>query len=39
MPVIGTDPGAANYRLMFLDIDGGAQEGYETLVGLGNNSS
>jgi PKD repeat protein len=37
MPVVRTDPGAANYRLMFLDIDGAAQEGYETLVELGDN--
>lgn len=38
-PVIATDAGAANYRLMFLEIDGSAQEGYETLIALGNNKA
>ncbi len=38
-PLISTDPGAHNYRLQFLDIDGIAQEGYETLLSLGNNTT
>jgi hypothetical protein len=38
-PLIRTENGAHNYRLQFLDIDGIAQEGYETLMALGNNTS
>jgi hypothetical protein len=38
-PVLQTAPGAHNYRLQFLDIDGVAQEGWGTLVEWGNNSS
>jgi hypothetical protein len=37
-PVIGTEPGAHHYRLQFLDIDGVAQEGWETLVQIGDSS-
>jgi hypothetical protein len=38
-PVIRTSPGAHHYRLQFLEIDGSANLGYETLVALGENSS
>jgi hypothetical protein len=38
-PLIATESGAHNYRIQFLDIDGIAQEGYETLVALGNNTT
>ena len=38
-PVIQTAPGAHGYRLQFLDVDGIAQEGWGTLIELGNNSS
>jgi len=38
-PVLQTAPGAHNYRLQFLDIDGVAQEGWGTLVEWGNNSA
>jgi hypothetical protein len=38
-PVLTTAPGAHNYRLQFLDVDGVAQEGWGTLVELGNNTS
>ncbi len=38
-PVLQTAPGAHNYRLQFLDIDGVAQEGWGTLIEWGNNSS
>ena len=37
-PVIDAAQGAHGYRLQFLDIDGVAQEGWETIVELGNNS-
>jgi regulation of enolase protein 1 (concanavalin A-like superfamily) len=37
--VIRTEPGAHHYRLQFLDIDGTANLGYETLIQLGENSS
>ena len=37
-PVVQTAPGAHGYRLQFLDIDGVAQEGWGTLVELGNNT-
>jgi hypothetical protein len=35
-PVIATEPGASHYRFQFVDIDGVAQEGWETLVQLGD---
>jgi hypothetical protein len=38
-PVLEAAPGAHHYRLRFLNIDGAAQEGWETLVEFGNNSS
>ena len=38
-PVVRTAPGAHHYRLMFLEIDGTGNVGYETLVQLGENSS
>jgi len=38
-PVLQTAPGAHNYRLQFLDVDGVAQEGWGTLVEWGNNSA
>ena len=38
-PVIRTENGAHHYRLQFLEIDGKNQEGYETLVALGNNTT
>jgi len=37
-PVVQADPGARHYILRFLDIDGLAQSGWETLVEIGNNS-
>jgi len=39
LPVIRTAPGAHHYKLMFLDIDGAAQEGWETLVALGTDKA
>ena len=38
-PVIQTENGAHHYRLQFLEIDGKNQEGYETLIALGNNTT
>ena len=38
-PVLQAAPGAHNYRLQFLDIDGVAQEGWGTLIEWGNNSA
>ena len=38
-PLIRTEAGAHHYRLQFLEIDGVAQEGYGTLIQLGNNTS
>ena len=38
-PVIRTAPGAHHYRLMFLEIDGTGNLGYETLVQLGENTA
>jgi len=35
-PVVQTAPGAHNYRLEFLEIDGSANQGFETLVQLGD---
>jgi hypothetical protein len=37
-PVVRTAPGAHHYRLQFLDIDGTANIGYETLVAVGEDS-
>ena len=36
-PVLQTAPGAHHYRIQFLDIDGVAQEGWETIVEFGHN--
>src|SRR5262245_44623254 len=36
--VLKTAPGAHDYRLQFLDVDGIAQEGWYTLVDIGDNS-
>lgn len=38
-PVVQTAPGAHNYRLEFLEIDGSANLGFETLVQLGDGST
>jgi PKD repeat protein len=38
-PLIRTEAGAHDYRLQFLEMDGVAQEGYGTLIELGNNTS
>jgi hypothetical protein len=38
-PVVRTAPGAHHYRLMFLEIDGKANAGYETLVEFGSGSA
>ena len=38
-PVIQTAPGAHNYRLEFLEVDGSANQGFETLVQLGDGSA
>jgi PKD repeat protein len=38
-PIIRTESGAHDYRLQFLEIDGKNQEGYETLIALGNNTT
>ncbi|HTI38144.1 MAG TPA: PKD domain-containing protein [Vicinamibacterales bacterium] len=38
-PVVETKPGAHNYRLEFLEIDGSANLGFETLVQLGDGSA
>ena len=38
-PVVRTAAGAHHYRLMFLEIDGTGNLGYETLVQLGENTS
>ena len=37
-PVVKTEPGAHHYTLRFLEIDGTMQDGWETLVSLGDNS-
>ena len=37
--VVSAAPGAHNYRLQFLDIDGSANLGYETLVQIGGASA
>ena len=38
-PVVRTEDGARNYTLRFLEIDGTMQEGWETLMALGNNTT
>lgn len=38
-PVLRTAAGAHGYRLQFVNVDGVAQEGWGTLVELGNNSA
>jgi PKD repeat protein len=38
-PIFQAEASAGHYRLQFLQIDGGAQEGYETLLAFGNNST
>ena len=38
-PVLSTDPGAHHYILKFLEIDGSANLGFETLVALGQHTS
>jgi hypothetical protein len=38
-PVLQTEPGAHHYLLKFLEIDGSANLGFETLIALGENST
>ena len=38
-PVVQTAPGAHNYRLQFLEVDGSANLGFETLVQFGDGSA
>ena len=38
-PVLSTDPGAHHYILKFLEIDGSANLGFETLVALGQHTA
>jgi hypothetical protein len=38
-PVVRTEPGAGRYVLRFLEIDGSASLGYETLVALGDDTT
>ncbi|MGB2716125.1 MAG: hypothetical protein WBC51_18230 [Vicinamibacterales bacterium] len=38
-PVLSTEPGAHHYVLKFLEIDGSANLGFETLIALGENST
>ena len=38
-PLVRTEAGAHHYRLQFIEFDGVAQEGYGTLIELGNNAS
>ena len=38
-PVVRAEPGAHHYRLQFLEIDGTANVGYETLISIGANDS
>ena len=35
-PVVRTDPGASHYIFQFIDFDGTAQIGYETLIAIGD---
>jgi hypothetical protein len=39
LPVVRTAAGAHHYKLMFLDIDGAAQQGYETIVAVGTDKT
>jgi hypothetical protein len=38
-PVVSTEPGAHHYILRFLEIDGSANEGWETLIALGDDTT
>ncbi len=38
-PVLRTEPGAHHYLLKFLEIDGSANLGFETLIALGENTT
>jgi hypothetical protein len=38
-PVVSTEPGAHHYLLRFLEIDGVANEGWETLIALGDDTT
>jgi hypothetical protein len=38
-PVLRTEPGAHHYILKFLEIDGSANLGYETLIAVGDNTT
>ena len=38
-PVIRTDPGAHHYALKFLEVDGSANLGFETLIALGDDTT
>lgn len=38
-PVIRTEPGAHHYLLKFLEIDGSANEGWETLIAFGDDTT
>lgn len=38
-PVIGTEPGAHHYILRFLEIDGSASLGWETLIAFGDDTT
>jgi hypothetical protein len=38
-PVVSTEPGAHHYILRFLEIDGSASEGWETLIAFGDDTT
>lgn len=38
-PIFRAESGAHHYRLQFLNIDGAKQQGYETLLEIGNNTT
>lgn len=38
-PVVRTEPGAHHYALKFLEIDGSANLGFETLIAIGENTT
>ncbi len=38
-PVLRAEPGSHHYRLQFIEIDGTANVGYETLMSIGENTS
>jgi hypothetical protein len=38
-PLLRTDPGAHGYRIQYVDFDGIAQVGYETLIMLGDDTT